>query len=46
MLSYVYLGTNDLQRAIAFYDTTLATLGSRVGQDLRWLGNLRGLRCP
>jgi catechol 2,3-dioxygenase-like lactoylglutathione lyase family enzyme len=27
MLTYVYLGTNDLLRAIAFYDATLATLG-------------------
>jgi catechol 2,3-dioxygenase-like lactoylglutathione lyase family enzyme len=27
MLSYVYLGTNDLGRATAFYDATLATLG-------------------
>jgi catechol 2,3-dioxygenase-like lactoylglutathione lyase family enzyme len=27
MLTYVYLGTNDLERAIAFYDATLAPLG-------------------
>jgi catechol 2,3-dioxygenase-like lactoylglutathione lyase family enzyme len=27
MLTYVYLGTNDLLRAIAFYDATLAALG-------------------
>jgi catechol 2,3-dioxygenase-like lactoylglutathione lyase family enzyme len=27
MLSYVSLGTNDLQRATAFYDATLAALG-------------------
>lgn len=27
MLLYVTLGTNDLQRAGAFYDSTLATLG-------------------
>jgi len=26
MLSYVYLGTNDLARAIAFYDAVLGTL--------------------
>ncbi|OHV85474.1 VOC family protein [Ensifer sp. LCM 4579] len=29
MLLYVTLGTNDLQRAGAFYDTTLATLGRK-----------------
>lgn len=27
MLSYVYLGTNDLGNAIRFYDATLAALG-------------------
>jgi len=27
MLSYVYFGTNDLERAIRFYDATLAPLG-------------------
>jgi catechol 2,3-dioxygenase-like lactoylglutathione lyase family enzyme len=27
MLSYVYLGTNDLERATAFYDAVLAPLG-------------------
>src|ERR1039458_8800666 len=27
MLSYVYLGTNDLPRATAFYDSVLATIG-------------------
>jgi catechol 2,3-dioxygenase-like lactoylglutathione lyase family enzyme len=27
MLSYVYLGTNDLTRATAFYDAALAPLG-------------------
>jgi hypothetical protein len=27
MLSYVYLGTNDLERAIQFYDPTMAALG-------------------
>jgi catechol 2,3-dioxygenase-like lactoylglutathione lyase family enzyme len=27
MLSYAYFGTNDLGRAISFYDATLATLG-------------------
>jgi hypothetical protein len=27
MLSYVYFGTNDLERATRFYDATLAPLG-------------------
>jgi hypothetical protein len=27
MFTYVYLGTNDLERATAFYDATLASLG-------------------
>jgi catechol 2,3-dioxygenase-like lactoylglutathione lyase family enzyme len=27
MLTYVYFGTNDLERATAFYDATLAPLG-------------------
>jgi hypothetical protein len=27
MLTYVYVGTNDLDRAIRFYDATLAPLG-------------------
>jgi hypothetical protein len=29
MLTYVYLGTNDLKRATRFYDATLAPLGLR-----------------
>ena len=29
MLSYVYFGTNDLERAIRFYNATLGTLGMR-----------------
>jgi len=38
MLSYVYLGTNDLQRAIAFYNAVLAPLGLRrvVTGDPEW----------
>ena len=27
MLTYVYLGTNDLERATRFYDATLGALG-------------------
>ncbi|MDT8449839.1 MAG: hypothetical protein RQ847_06655 [Wenzhouxiangellaceae bacterium] len=29
MIGYVTLGTNDLQRAAAFYDALLAELGAR-----------------
>ncbi len=38
MLSYVYFGTNDLARAIAFYNATLAPLGMRrcVTNDPAW----------
>ncbi len=30
MLSYVYFGTNDLERAIAFYSATLGAPGLRL----------------
>jgi catechol 2,3-dioxygenase-like lactoylglutathione lyase family enzyme len=38
MLSYVYLGTNDLARATAFYDAVLAPLGMKrcVTGDPDW----------
>jgi catechol 2,3-dioxygenase-like lactoylglutathione lyase family enzyme len=38
VLSYAYFGTNDLNRAIAFYDAVLATLGMRrcVTGDPEW----------
>jgi catechol 2,3-dioxygenase-like lactoylglutathione lyase family enzyme len=38
MLSYVYFGTNDLDRAIAFYNPTLGALGMRRCQtnDEAW----------
>lgn len=38
MLSYVYFGTNDLARAIAFYGAALAPLGMRrcVTNDPAW----------
>jgi catechol 2,3-dioxygenase-like lactoylglutathione lyase family enzyme len=40
MLSYVYLGTNDLETAIRFYDATLAALGLErcVTGDPDWDG--------
>ena len=38
MLTYVYFGTNDLARAIAFYNATLAPLGMRrcITGDPEW----------
>ena len=38
MLSYVYFGTNDLARAIRFYDATLTPLGMQrcVTNDPEW----------
>ena len=38
MLTYVYFGTNDLARAIAFYSATLAPLGMKrcVTNDPEW----------
>lgn len=38
MLTYVYFGTNDLERATAFYDATLAPLGMKrcITNDPEW----------
>ena len=38
MLTYVYFGTNDLARAIAFYNATLAPLGMQrcITGDAAW----------
>jgi catechol 2,3-dioxygenase-like lactoylglutathione lyase family enzyme len=38
MLSYVYLGTNDLERAVRFYDRTLGALRMKrcVTNDSEW----------
>jgi catechol 2,3-dioxygenase-like lactoylglutathione lyase family enzyme len=38
MLSYVYVGTNDLARAIQFYEATLGALGMQrcVTGDTEW----------
>jgi hypothetical protein len=38
MLSYVYLGTNDLERAMAFYDASLAPIGMNrcITNDAEW----------
>jgi len=43
MFTYVYLGTNDLNRAARFYDATMATLGhSRcdISGEPNWEGSL------
>ncbi len=34
MIGYVTLGTNDLQRAAAFYDALLATLGAKRAMEM------------
>jgi len=38
MLSYVYFGTNDLERAITFYNATLTPLGMKrcITEDPDW----------
>jgi len=38
MLTYVYFGTNDLERATRFYDAVLAPLGMqrRITGDADW----------
>jgi catechol 2,3-dioxygenase-like lactoylglutathione lyase family enzyme len=38
VLSYAYFGTNDLGKAIAFYDATLATIGMQrcITGDVEW----------
>jgi catechol 2,3-dioxygenase-like lactoylglutathione lyase family enzyme len=38
MLTYVYFGTNDLARAIAFYNAALAPLGMQrcITGDAEW----------
>jgi catechol 2,3-dioxygenase-like lactoylglutathione lyase family enzyme len=44
MLSYVYFGTNDLERAIRFYDATLTPLGVPrcVTNNPEWDGDVAG----
>ncbi len=44
MLSYVYFGTNDLERAIRFYDATLTLLGMPrcVTNNPLWDGDVAG----
>ncbi len=42
MISYVTLGTNDLERAAAFYDKVLAVVGAKRGMEtdrfISWVG--------
>lgn len=47
MFSYIYLGTNDLERAIKFYDAAMGVLGlercitgDADGSHLGRMGNL------
>jgi predicted lactoylglutathione lyase len=46
MISYVTIGTNDLERAAKFYDAVLAPLGCKRGPETEryksWLGPTRG----
>jgi catechol 2,3-dioxygenase-like lactoylglutathione lyase family enzyme len=38
MFTYIYVGTNDLERAIRFYDASMATLGLQrcITGDAEW----------
>ncbi|MBQ0720186.1 MAG: VOC family protein [Gammaproteobacteria bacterium] len=46
MISYVTIGTNDLERAAVFYDAVLAPLGGKRGPETEryksWVGPTRG----
>ena len=47
MIGYVTLGTNDLPRAVAFYDTLLASLGAkRAWESDRGVGWAAGRGSP
>ena len=46
ILSHVSLGTNDLERAVAFYDKVLATLGIKRVETLEGIGAAYGKRYP
>lgn len=42
MISYTTLGTNDMQRSIAFYDAVFATIGgTRTDTSPTWTGYVR-----
>ncbi|PCJ36887.1 MAG: glyoxalase [Cellvibrionales bacterium] len=46
MISYVTVGTNDLEKAAVFYDAVLAPLGGKRGPETEryksWVGPTRG----
>ncbi len=43
MLGYVTIGTNDIDRSVAFFDPVLAALGAeRTFKDGNWAGYKRG----
>jgi hypothetical protein len=46
MFTYIYLGTNDLGRAIKFYDATMRVLGHRRCITGRRPGRARRLISP
>ena len=46
ILSHVSLGTNDLPRALAFYDATLATLGIARVETLEGMAAAYGRQYP
>ncbi len=46
IISHVSLGTNDLERALAFYDKVLATLGIERIENLDGIGAAYGKRYP
>lgn len=46
ILSHVSLGTNDVERALAFYDNVLATLGINRLETLEGIAGAYGKRYP
>ncbi len=46
ILSHVSLGTNDLERALAFYDGVLSTLGIKRVETLEGIGAAYGKQYP
>ena len=46
IISHVSLGTNDIERALAFYDKVLATLGIKRVETLDGIGAAYGKQYP